>query len=321
MRHNQLDRELSLMLMLTESKPYTVEQLCERLDISRRSLYYYLEFFKDYGFTVEKRGPHYRLDRNSPFFAKLLRTVHFTEDEAVAMRRLLDRADSSNIQVRHLKQKLDRFYDLGILGDVELREQMAACVGTLYEAIKQKNKVVIHGYSSSHSGTRADRVVEPFLFLSDNSEVRCYEMSSRMNKTFKVARMTSVEMLADGWEHEDCHRQMFTDIFMFSGEERTPVTLRLDRVAYNLLGEEHPAARPLLAPDGGSHWQCRLEVCSLVGVGRFVMGLLDHIEIIEGDSLKDYIGAKVSGYRARLDSQATPGVRHAEKVKADGEGE
>lgn len=300
MRHNQLDKELTLMLMLTESKPYTVEQLCERLGISRRSLYYYMEFFKDYGFTVEKRGPHYRLDRNSPFFAKLLRTVHFTEDEAVAMRRLLDRVDDSSIQVRHLKQKLDRFYDLGILGDVELREQMAASVGTLYEAIKQRNKVVIHGYSSSHSGTRTDRVVEPFLFLSDNNEVRCYEISSRTCKTFKVARMTSVEMLADGWEHEDCHRQLFTDIFQFSGEERTPVTLRLDRVAYNLLSEEHPAARPLLAPDGDSHWHCRMEVCSLIGVGRFVLGLLDHIEIIEGDSLRAYINGKIRDYGARF---------------------
>ena len=35
MRHNQLDRELKLMLLMTENREYTVEQLCEKLKISR----------------------------------------------------------------------------------------------------------------------------------------------------------------------------------------------------------------------------------------------------------------------------------------------
>lgn len=40
MRHNQLERELELMLLLAENRVCTVDRLCERLGISRRNLYY-----------------------------------------------------------------------------------------------------------------------------------------------------------------------------------------------------------------------------------------------------------------------------------------
>ena len=146
--------------------------------------------------------------------------MHFTEDEATTIRRVLDRAGGDSLQVRHILRKLDRLYDLRILDDVELSEQ-AGNVSVLYDAIKTKNKVVLHNYSSPHSNTVASRVVEPFMFLPGNDEVRCYEASTGMNKTFKVARMGTVEMLLDPWEHEADHKRMYTDIFMFSGEELT----------------------------------------------------------------------------------------------------
>lgn len=293
MRHNQLERELELMLLMTENRSYTVQQLCERLDISRRNLYYYIDFFRQAGFKVEKRGTAYSLDKASPFFAKLFKTLHFTEDEAITLRRLLDRADGNSLQVRHLRQKLDRLYDLDILDDVELREQAGRNVSTLYDAIKLKNKAVLHRYSSPHSDTVASRVVEPFMFLDGNNEVRCYEISSGMNKTFKVARMESVEMLHDPWEHEAAHKRMFTDIFMFSSEEQLPVELRLDRLAYNILTEEYPRSAAHIAPDGGQRWLLRLDVCSYVGVGRFVLGLLGNVEVLGGEGFASYIKAKV----------------------------
>lgn len=44
MRHDKLERELYLLQLLTENRTYTIERLCEKLGISRRNLYYYLEF-------------------------------------------------------------------------------------------------------------------------------------------------------------------------------------------------------------------------------------------------------------------------------------
>ena len=295
MRHNNLERELSLILLMTENRGYTVTQLCERLDISRRSLYYYLEFLRSYGFIVEKHGACYSLDKASPFFTRLLKKTHFTEDEAITMRRLLDRADDSNLHIRHLKRKIETLYDLDILNRVPLREQDAQNVSTLYEAIKTRKAVILHNYSSAHSDTTANRVVEPFMFMDGNNEIRCYEILTGCNKTFKVSRIESVILLADDWEHEAHHKQMKTDAFMFSGETTMPVDLRLGRLAYNLLKEEHPLAAAAVTPDDdGQHWLLHLDVCSYLGIGRFVLGLYENIEVLGSDGFREYLREKIA---------------------------
>ena len=40
MRHDKLERELDMMLLLTGNRTYTIDQVCERLSISRRNFYY-----------------------------------------------------------------------------------------------------------------------------------------------------------------------------------------------------------------------------------------------------------------------------------------
>lgn len=297
MRHNNLDRELSLILLMTENRDYTVQQLCERLEISRRSLYYYLDFLRDYGFIVEKRGTCYRLDKNSPFFTKLIKKAHFTEDEAITMRRLLDRADSSSLHVRHLKQKLENLYDLDILGSVNFSEQAAQNVSLLYDAIKQRKMAILRDYSSPHSNTVTNRVVEPYMFLDNNNEIRCYEISAAMNKTFKISRIGGVQLLADDWEHEHAHKSMYTDIFKFSAETTMPVELRLGRLAYNLLLEEYPKAARFVVPDGGQHWLLKIDVCSYLGISRFVLGLTESIEVIGSEEFREYLRARVAAIR------------------------
>ena len=88
MRHDKLERELDLLLLLTENHNYTVTDLCDRLQISRRNFYYYLDFFRMAGFIVEHNRPYYRISKESRFFKKLDETIHFTEDEAITLRQL-----------------------------------------------------------------------------------------------------------------------------------------------------------------------------------------------------------------------------------------
>jgi predicted DNA-binding transcriptional regulator YafY len=125
MRHDKLERELNLLLMLTENHNYTVEDICDRQQISRRNFYYYLNFFRDAGFKVEHHKPFYRIRKDSPFFRKIDEIVHFTEDEAITLRRILDQTGDQSLQVERLRRKLDRLYDLRILNDLELRETQA----------------------------------------------------------------------------------------------------------------------------------------------------------------------------------------------------
>lgn len=292
MRHDKLERELNLLLLLTENRAYSIPDICRKMEISRRNFYYYLEFFRDSGFLVEKRGDNYSINRDSPFFKKMVERVTFTEEEAVVMRRLLENING-NVVVENLKSKLDRFYDFNIIDSDVVRQQRAHNVGMLYDAIKNRQLAVLKNYSSPHSKTQKDRVVEPFMLMNNNNEVRCYELSSGMNKTFKVSRMDDVQLLDLRWEHESEHRQVYTDLFMFSGEEMHTVEMRLGTLSYNVLKEEYPKAAAFITPDDEGCWQLSLDVCSYAGIGRFVLGMYEDIKV-EGDSgFINYLHGKI----------------------------
>ncbi len=294
MRHDKLEKELKLLLLLTENARYDVDAICDKMDISRRMLYYYLESFRDWGFVVEKRGRSYSIDRSSPYFKHLFETINFTEDEALTMLSILNKVSDRNALTERIRQKLDRFYDLNILSNPEVKVQAAHNVTVLYDSIKNHQVAKIMGYSSPHSKSVSDRVVEPFLLMNNNNDVRCYELSSGMNKTFKVSRMQDVVMLDLEWEHEAAHKQVFTDLFMFSGEDKHHIRLRFDQLSHNLMQEEYPQSVPYMQQEDERHWIFETDVVSFLGIGRFVLGLYDNIQVLENDAFKDYLKTKIA---------------------------
>lgn len=292
--------QLQLLLALSQNKSLTVDELSQRFGLSRRSLYYYLDFYRDCGFIVEKQGPYYRIDRESPFFKQLIARISFSEEEAIAIMRILNKVEEDAL-VKSIKRKLDRFYDFDIQNDSQFAEQQARNVSMLCQAIKLKRIVVLKGYSSGHSQTKKDRLVEPYLMMNGNQDVRCHELSSGMNKTFKLTRMESVEMLDDEWLHEDEHRQMYTDIFMFSGERQYTVDLRMGTLASNLLREEYPASVPHIEQEDDRHWLLHLPVCSYRGIGRFVLGVFEDIQVLGDEGFKVYLKEKWVEMKATFD--------------------
>ena len=238
---------------------------------------------------MEKQGKCYSIDRESPYLKRLFETINFTEEEALTMLSILNKVGEENALAQRIRYKLNRFYDFHILDNPALRERVAHCVSVLYDAIKRERVVKIMGYASPHSDTVSDRVVEPFLLLNDNNDVRCYELSSGENKTFKLSRMRDVVLLDLSWSCESKHKWVFTDIFMFSGEERLPVAVRLDRLAYQVFVEEYPRAAHAVTQEDAAHYVLRTEVVSYRGIGRFVLGLYDHVEVLGDEGFQAYV--------------------------------
>ena len=114
-----------------------------------------------------------------------------------------------------------------------------------------------------------------------------------MNKTFKIARINDVKILTEQWKNEDKHRQMYTDVFMFSGEEQMPVKLRLGTLACQMMKEEYPRTAKWMTRDEQNHWLIEMNVCSYAGIGRFVLGLYDDIEILGDEAFIQYISKKI----------------------------
>jgi predicted DNA-binding transcriptional regulator YafY len=60
----KIERMLRLMKMLASNKNYTIDDLAERLGLSYRSIYRYIDTFRDSGFLVEKLHSNvYRLGK------------------------------------------------------------------------------------------------------------------------------------------------------------------------------------------------------------------------------------------------------------------
>ena len=289
MRLNKYGRELDLILLLTGGGSYTAQQLADKLGITRRSLYYYLEYLRDSGFLFHKSGAYYRIDRQSPFFRQLRENIVLNEGEAAFVYQMLDGLDDKNLTAQTIKSKLERYYNMGDISSPAVKRRRRRNVDTLKQAMAQRKMVVLRGYSSPHSHSVSDRIVEPFLIFNEELAVRCYEVKAQMNKTFKTSRMKSVEILDVPWVHEDLHKEIFTDIFGFSGEERIRVQLRLGQLAYNIMLEEHPDSELCITREDDSHWLLDIDVVSMLGIGRFVMGLYADIDVLGGDELKAYI--------------------------------
>ena len=81
MRFEKLKKQLELLILLSDGRNYTVEELCERMNLSRRNFYYLLDFIKHAGFIVFKNEGYYHIDRRSPFFTQLLQTIQFTDKD------------------------------------------------------------------------------------------------------------------------------------------------------------------------------------------------------------------------------------------------
>lgn len=296
MRHDHLKRELDLLLLLVQNRTLTSDAICSSVDISRRSFYYYLDFFKEVGFKVGKYKQFYSISRESEFFQKLFNLVQFTDDEAVIMRKLIDGSEVKTQKMSALRDKLERFYDFCVLDSDVIRQRVSQSVRHLEEAIRTQRIVRLVNYSSNNSRTVSNRIVEPFVFLNNNRDIRCYEISSGINKTFRLSRIERVDILEIEWRHAEKHNQEYTDMFSFSGEKRYPIDLVLGQVAYNLLMEEYPAAAPCVAKRSDGKWNCHVEVCSYKGIGRFVIGLLDEIEILGDAGFQQYIQEKLQKY-------------------------
>lgn len=290
----KLERLLRLMKLLTANTTYNVDQLAERLDMSRRTVYRYIDTFREAGFVIKKSGDCIRLDKESPHFRDISQLVHFTEEEAVILKSAIENIDDTNLLKQNLKRKLYSVYDNRTLADTVVRGKNAPNIRRLVEAIEEQRQVVLHGYQSGHGGEVRDRRVEPFAFTTNYVQVWCFDTEDRANKLFKTARIGEVVPTDVPWEHGDAHREGFIDAFRIHGEVRHRIRLEMGLLAYNLLCEEYPLAERDVRPAGRGRWVLDTEVASMTGVGRFVVGLLDDIRIVDSPELTEYIRAYIA---------------------------
>ncbi|MBR4826586.1 MAG: WYL domain-containing protein [Bacteroidales bacterium] len=292
------ERLLRLMQMLAGPVEYTIDELSDRLEMSVRTIYRYLNTFEDVGFTVRRGSNVPRLLTTNRRNLSIDDLVCFSREEAALVNQLLDRLDAGNALKASLKEKLIAVCDQTPVARLLTNKDNSEKLNLLSDAIHDKKKVVLHQYESGNSLTVRDRFIEPFTFTPNFIGIIGYEPESGMCKTFTINRIHEVEVLGDGWEFEDLHKEKPTDIFRLSADRPLErIKLSMTSLAKNLLLEEYPLSAAYItevpAPehDSKAKWILETDICGVAGAGRFVMGLASDVQVLEGRHLKDYIAA------------------------------
>jgi len=311
----KIARILRLIALLSDNRVYTIDELAVKLETSQRTIYRYIDTFKEANFVIEKVGDYkYRLVSMGRGVKDLRNIVYFTPEEAFIVNRLIDSLDPSNSLKNELRKKLATVYDKTSMTDFSNVPTSAQKIEIISAAIKEKKVLHIVGYTSSYSGKTEDHLVEPFEFTPNFAGIWAYDLADGINKRFKILRMEAVKKLEDKWTMALAHHATPMDAFRVHGDFEYHVVLRLNNVAKNLMVEEYPLTEPDIVPqtflaetaftelrqilllpehdmedEEEDFWIYDGMVRGLDGVGRFVLGLEGNIEVMEGDELIAYL--------------------------------
>ena len=176
----------------------------------------------------------------------------------------------------------------------------AAAISLLQQAYSQKRCAILHSYASNNSGGVEDRLIEPYDVRPEDNLVISYDIKRNGTRVFNFNRIGYVEILADKpWTNTERHKPVFVDVFHMSDDNvKIHISLQLDLMAKNLLVEEFPRAKDYLTGHKGDEniWYFDTDVCRLEGIGRFYIGLANHITILEGEPLKQYAAEYAKKY-------------------------
>ena len=287
MEQPKIERMLRIMQLLSGNTNYTLDEIANKLNLSRRTIFRYIDTLKSAGFVVSRidEGVYHMTSYNKEF-SELSQLVYFSREEAVVVSRLIENLSSTNAMKIGLKKKLAAVYDSTSIGDYRENPGKAEEIEMLVKAIKEKKQVELKGYESALSNKTKDYIVEPYAFTQEYVDIWAFDIASGLNKMFKISRIGQTKLLGE-WEMEDRHERRPIDSFRMSGNGHPleHVKLELTLRAKDLLVEEFPITETEIYREGKS-WIWEGDINALEGIGRFILGLSHEINILEGIRLK-----------------------------------
>lgn len=254
---------------------WTIRQLAERFDTSERTIYRYINLLEEVDFLIEK-------DFDNRYFIITSdddpSQAQFSVEETRLIKKLIQSGTNDNPLKNILLKKLSLNSELDSMPRLFLKARVGKFVEELAEAIKEKQQVVLKNYHSAHSNEIRDKLVEPVHFGDNYQSIMALDTSDKICKQFKLDRIGEVIILKKPFAFESLHQKNQTDIFGFTGDASTWITLELSFRAYLLLREEYPLAVPFLTKQE-DHYSFHGPVANFEGVGRFTLGLIDEITI------------------------------------------
>lgn len=287
-----VEKILNILLPLGSGVRYTLEELAGKSELSVRQVQRYISSFRNAGFGIENRDGFYWIDKVDGTIKKLNDLLYFTEEEAYILQRAIHSIDDTNPLKEKLANKLYSLYKFGKVAETIIKRERSEVVHKLSQAIERGEQALLKNYHSAHSNIVRDRMVEPFEFTQNFVMLWAFDRESRTCKQFKTSRIEKVLLNGKPAEYPNLHKALPVDVFRISSNEKIKVQLRLSLRAYNLMIEEYPLSEKDITPENDTMWHFDGWVAGFEGVGRFVMGLADEVEIVAPQSLQEYVKEK-----------------------------
>ncbi len=288
LNQHKILRVLQLISLLKKEPSKSIKFIAGILESTDRTVYRYLDLIKELGFDLQ-RDSHNRFyivseDNNE--------TVEFSNEEASLLRELLLSSGSKSNLKDALLRKIYLKSEIVIQGNHLLNAHLGKIVSELSKAITEHKQVVLKKYQSANSNTITDRLVEPISFTDNYTSLCAFEVETAKNKFFNIERITEVEVSQQQNEFESQHQLDAPDVFGFTALNGLPfdIDIRLNLRAFVLLKQEYPMVVTFIKQEPKTgYYRLKTSINNPKPIIRFVLGLLDDVEIIGSVAFKDYL--------------------------------
>jgi len=302
------ERILRLILFLSNSYNKTKDECIDFLRIKDSAFYTYCTLLKDVGFYLRQKEGKYWIDYQEKDQQVIGNLLHFTEEEAYLLSRAIDSLDERPGCSAKLKQKLVSFLDHDKTIEAYIHKEKSVIVQAINKAQQSKKQILLINYASGNSQTVKNRRVEAFEFKDDFNLVWAFDIALQENRQFKICRIEDICESPMPWEHERLHRSLPVDIFRNTGELDKKVEFHLNLRAKNLLIEEYPLAEKYLTQGSNNQFVFKASVAKYEGPGRFVLGIMEDIELGGDEGFLEYLKIKINKCQFSLCDYANHGV-------------
>ncbi len=292
----KLRKMLEMLIMLNSKYGRTKKGLAEHFEISQKTVGRYFDTFRDAGFILEKTDNYWKINIKESNFKDLSQLLHFSQEESLILRNAINSMNAPQSILDELSQKLYSIYNFDRVATPLIKTDKERKIKIIEDSIKNNKQIYLNNYQSSNSSNKKDRLVEAFDFTHNYRSLWAYDCESKKCKMFVLSRIHSIELTERDWKYKKYHKKQIPDIFRMTGENSFPIKLELSLRAKNLLIEEYPLAEEHIIEKSNNKFILETQIYSMEGVGRFIKGLLEEIEIIEPKELKDKIEIDLMEY-------------------------
>lgn len=284
------------IIAVLKSGHWTIKQLAERFDTSERTIYRYINLLEEVEFLIEK-------DFDNRYFIMTSEDdpsqSQFSMEETRLIKKLIQSGAGDNPLKNLLLKKLALNSEMDSMPRLFVKARLGKFVDVLAEAIKEKKQVVLKNYHSAHSNEIRDRLVEPIHFGDNYQSIIALDTNDKASKQFKLDRIGEIGETTKPFQYEAQHQKNQSDIFGFNGDANLWISLSLGMRAYLLLSEEFPLAVPYIEKRDNNYY-FHGPVAGFVGVGRFVLGMMDDITVEGPDNFKQYLRKAIATFSKSL---------------------